>query len=173
MFTSGSTGAPKCVEISHDNVDYFINWSINEFEIRRDDVLSGLNPAHFDNSIFDFFLSIFRGSSLIPINADQLADPLGTIRLLRKGKCTTWFSVPSLLTYYLSLKLVSDSNFMCFNKIIFGGEGFPKTKLKLLYDQFSARIDFYNVYGPTECTCMCSSHKVTNRHLSHMVVLYL
>ena len=51
---------------------------------------------------------------------------------------------------------------MCFNKIIFGGEGFPKTKLKLLYDQFSARIDFLMSMDLLNVR-MCSSHKVTNR----------
>jgi D-alanine--poly(phosphoribitol) ligase subunit 1 len=42
----------------------------------------------------------------------------------------------------------------------FGGEGYPKTSLKILYDLYSFRSSFFNVYGPTECTCICSATKL-------------
>jgi D-alanine--poly(phosphoribitol) ligase subunit 1 len=45
-------------------------------------------------------------------------------------------------------------------KIIFGGEGFPKQKLKQLYELFAERAGLENVYGPTECTCICSAHTI-------------
>ena len=43
----------------------------------------------------------------------------------------------------------------------FGGEGFPKTELKKLFDTFQENASFINVYGPTECTCICSSYEIT------------
>ena len=48
------------------------------------------------------------------------------------------------------------------NKIIFGGEGFPKSKLRELYNNVYTKIDLFNVYGPTECTCICSNYKITD-----------
>ena len=51
-------------------------------------------------------------------------------------------------------------------KIIFGGEGFPKQNLKKLYDKISNKADLINVYGPTECTCICSSYKITEYDFS-------
>jgi len=44
---------------------------------------------------------------------------------------------------------------------VFGGEAYPKAKLKLLYDSYSDSADFYNVYGPTECACICSCYRIT------------
>jgi D-alanine--poly(phosphoribitol) ligase subunit 1 len=46
-------------------------------------------------------------------------------------------------------------------KIVFGGEGYPKSKLKELFDCLHHRADLVNVYGPTECTCICSAYGVT------------
>jgi D-alanine--poly(phosphoribitol) ligase subunit 1 len=42
--------------------------------------------------------------------------------------------------------------------IIFGGEGYPKVELKKLFDLFSKQTTLVNVYGPTECTCICSAY---------------
>jgi len=53
-------------------------------------------------------------------------------------------------------------------RIIFGGEGFPKPKLKKLFDLFGNRIELYNVYGPTECTCICSSYKISVNDFENM-----
>ena len=47
-------------------------------------------------------------------------------------------------------------------RFIFGGEGYPKSKLKKLYDIYTDRAEFFNVSGPTECTCICSSYKITD-----------
>ena len=52
------------------------------------------------------------------------------------------------------------NNFPTLRKIIFGGEGFPKPKLKQLFDMFGHRAELENVYGPTECTCICSAHTI-------------
>src|SRR5688572_13897186 len=45
-------------------------------------------------------------------------------------------------------------------RIIFAGEGYPKTHLRELYELYSQRIELYNAYGPTECTCLCSARRV-------------
>ena len=47
--------------------------------------------------------------------------------------------------------------------ILFGGEGYPKIELKKLYDLFSKQAQLINVYGPTECTCICSAYLITER----------
>jgi D-alanine--poly(phosphoribitol) ligase subunit 1 len=56
-------------------------------------------------------------------------------------------------------------------KIIFGGEGFPKPKLKQLYDLFGGRAELENVYGPTECTCICSAHTIGPSDFADMKTL--
>ena len=168
MFTSGSTGAPKGAVMSHANVLWFAQWAQNRFDITPDDVLSNVNPIYFDNSVFDFYTAIFSGATLLPFTPEQVQDTRLLVRLIDAAGCTIWFSVPSLLVYLLTTRALSDQNFTSVRKIIFGGEGFPKPKLKQLFDLFAARATLENVYGPTECTCICSAKAITADDFENM-----
>jgi D-alanine--poly(phosphoribitol) ligase subunit 1 len=168
MFTSGSTGQPKGAVMSHANVLSFIAWGQDHFRIKPSDVFSNVNPIYFDNSVFDFYTAIFSGATLVPLTPAQAKDPRLTVRLVGEAGCTVWFSVPSLLVYLLTTRALTAQSLPSIRKIIFGGEGFPKAKLKLLHDLFSGRADLENVYGPTECTCICSAHTIEQRDFEDM-----
>ena len=168
MFTSGSTGQPKGAVMSHANVLSFIAWGQDRFGIEPSDVFTNVNPIYFDNSVFDFYTAIFSGATLVPLTPSQAKDPRLTVRLVGEAGCTVWFSVPSLLVYLLTTRALTPQSLPAIRKIIFGGEGFPKAKLKLLHDLFAGRADLENVYGPTECTCICSAHTIEQRDFEDM-----
>jgi D-alanine--poly(phosphoribitol) ligase subunit 1 len=161
MFTSGSTGIPKGAAITHQNLISFINWSISRFNICESDIFANVSPMYFDNSVFDFYTSLFSGACLSPIKKELLTNPLDLIKAVDDLKCTIWFSVPSLLIYLMTMKALSSENFKHIRIISFGGEGYPKVELKKLYDLYKNRVEFINVYGPTETTCICSSHTIS------------
>jgi len=161
MFTSGSTGFPKGAVMSHANVMNLIAWSRVEFAVTADDVFTSVNPLYFDNSVFDLYASLFNGASLAPFDAATIKDPYKILQQIDDLGCTIYFSVPSLLIYFQTLKLITPKVFTHVRKIIFGGEGYPKTKLRELYECFHPRIGLVNVYGPTECTCICSAYDIT------------
>jgi D-alanine--poly(phosphoribitol) ligase subunit 1 len=171
MFTSGSTGMPKGAVISHANVLSFLAWAQDRFQLTPADILSNANPMYFDNSVFDFYGALFSGASMAPILSEQVRDPRQLVGVINKTRCTIWFSVPSLLIYLLTTRALSASDFPDVRKIIFGGEGFPKPKLKQLYDLFGGRAELENVYGPTECTCICSAHTIVPSDFADMKTL--
>ncbi|CAN5360403.1 AMP-binding protein [soil metagenome] len=171
MFTSGSTGFPKGAVMSHSNVLNFIQWGRQTFGISGEDVFTNVNPIYFDNSVFDFYTSIFSGATLVPLDAAIVKNPKQLVQAINDAKCTIWFSVPSLLVYLLTTKALSEGDFQSVRRIGFGGEGFPKNKLKQLYDLFGKRIALYNIYGPTECTCICSSYLISERDFENMTEL--
>jgi D-alanine--poly(phosphoribitol) ligase subunit 1 len=161
MFTSGSTGVPKGAAISHANLLWFTAWAQDRFAITQNDVVTNANPMYFDNSVFDFYVTLFAGATLVPLTAGQVREPRALVGLVNEARCTVWFSVPSLLVYLLTTRALKADDFAAMRSIIFGGEGFPKTRLKQLFDLFGHRTALENVYGPTECTCICSAHRVT------------
>ncbi len=65
LFTSGSTGTPKGVVISHEAAMVFINWAAEEFEITERDILASIAPFNFDLSVFDIYVSMSRGATLV------------------------------------------------------------------------------------------------------------
>jgi D-alanine--poly(phosphoribitol) ligase subunit 1 len=160
MFTSGSTGFPKGAVISHSNLLHFIDWGREAFDVTPTDIFTNANPIYFDNSVFDFYISIFNGATLVPLNQSLVKNPKELVQAINASGCTIWFSVPSLLVYLLTTKVLKETDFPKVTRISFGGEGFPKNKLKQLYTLFGQRIALLNVYGPTECTCICSSYKI-------------
>ncbi|MGL1562961.1 AMP-binding protein, partial [Vibrio parahaemolyticus] len=67
MFTSGSTGFPKGAVMSHQNILNFIGWGKKTFEVTSSDVFTNANPIYFDNSVFDFYISLFNNATLVPL----------------------------------------------------------------------------------------------------------
>ncbi len=166
VLTSGSTGDPKAVSISHKNLDHFVVWALDTFGLSSDDVFATLNPPHFDNAVFDFFCSQSSGGRLAVIPGESLREPTAAVELVSGEGCTVWFSVPSLLIYFLKTRVLSPEFLDNFTKILFGGEGFPMKHLQELWtmvDHSKSRV--WNVYGPSECACMCSAHKVSNQDI--------
>ncbi len=162
MFTSGSTGVPKGVAVTHQNLLHFIEWGRARFQITERDNFANLSPMYFDNSVFDFYVGIFSGASLTPIHRDLLTQPYDLVSYVNSQECTIWFSVPSALMYLMAVKAVAPGTLSTLRTIVFGGEGYPKVELKKLYDRFSTQATLVNVYGPTECTCICSAHTLSD-----------
>ncbi len=169
MFTSGSTGTPKGVVISHANILSFIGWSTSYFSITDTDVFAQLSPMYFDNSVFDFYTALFSRASIVPIKKSTLQNPAELVNYVEAKSCTIWFSVPTLLVYLLSVKVLDENRLPRTRLFSFGGEAFPKKDLKHLFEIFSSRSELINVYGPTEGTCICSAHKISESDFNDML----
>lgn len=158
MFTSGSTGHPKGAVMSHANVARLIAWSAHRFGFGPGEVLTNVNPLYFDNSVFEVYAALFTGAALAPFSKEETLDAAGLLQGIAERGCTSWFSVPSFLIYLDSLRALRAGTMPAMRRIIFGGEGFPLARLKSIYDNFADRAEIVNVYGPTECTCICSAY---------------
>lgn len=163
MFTSGSTGFPKGVLISHDNLLSFVKWSCEHFLIDENDILSNLNPIYFDNSVFDFYTSLFSGASLAAIPKSVMNEPIKIIEYVDRMGCTIWFSVPSLLIFLMTMRVINQDVLKKIRIFAFGGEGYHKKELKKLFDSYKNTSRLINVYGPTECTCICSAYDIDEK----------
>ena len=168
MFTSGSTGTPKGVLISHASIISFVDWSSDTYDIRNNDIFAQVSPIYFDNSVFDFYTALFSGASLAPIKKETLKNPLALVQAVDQLGCTIFFSVPSLLIYLATMKVLNKEIMKSIRIFTFGGEGYPKSELKKLYETYALRARFINVYGPTEGTCICSSYEITQKDFNNL-----
>ncbi|MGI9505496.1 MAG: AMP-binding protein, partial [Geminicoccaceae bacterium] len=155
LFTSGSTGQPKGVIVTHANVIAFVNWAKAYFGMNEQDRVSCHSPLHFDLSTFDLYGAFAAGAEVHLVPAKLNLFPKGLISFMRDRRLTQWFSVPSVLTYLTRFDAVEDGDFPEMKRLIWCGEVFPTPSL-ISWMQKLPHVAFTNLYGPTEATIASS-----------------
>jgi amino acid adenylation domain-containing protein len=155
LFTSGSTGDPKGVVVTHRNVVSFVEWATTYFGIAESDKLSGHPPFHFDLSTFDIYGSLAVGAELhlVPPEANLLPHELAAF--IQRSELTQWFSVPSSMAYMAKHGAVPANGFETLKRVIWCGEVLP-TPVLMHWMQRVPDAQFTNLYGPTETTIASS-----------------
>jgi amino acid adenylation domain-containing protein len=159
LFTSGSTGVPKGVMITHDTVLAFVDWAVRHFGTRAGDRVSGHPPLHFDLSTFDIYATLSAGAELHLVPGSLGIDPRGTAAFIRDRALTQWFSVPSVLTYLARFDAVAQDDFPTLERLLWCGEVLP-TPVLAHWMRKLPHVRFTNLYGPTEATIASSFHDV-------------
>jgi amino acid adenylation domain-containing protein len=149
LFTSGSTGSPKGVMISHRNSLAFVEPVADFFAIGSEDRLSGVSPLHFDLSVIDYFISFKKGASTVIVPEVTTMFPAKLCAYIEKQRMTVWNSVPSLLSMMANYGSLADHDLSSLRLILFAGEVFPVKYLRVL-QRVLPEAKFYNVYGQTE-----------------------
>jgi amino acid adenylation domain-containing protein len=158
LYTSGSTGYPKGVKLSHLNAMTFVRWAGDLVSVGPEDRLSSHAPFHFDLSVFDLYAAAGAGAAVVLVPQETSVFPIRVAEFIERNAITIWYSVPSILSMLTLRGNLKGGEFPRLRVIYFAGEVFPTKYLRRLMSLLP-HVEFYNLYGPTE-TNVCTFFKV-------------
>jgi len=160
IFTSGTTGLPKGVEISHDNLLSFSNWMLEDFNLEDGIQTLAQPPYSFDLSVMDWIPTLLLGGCLHALPKDVADDFSKLFAILPTFNLNVWVSTPSFVEVAMLSKDFSEENYPYLTSFLFCGEELTVGTARKLKERFpNAKI--FNTYGPTEATVAVTRIEIT------------
>lgn len=162
LYTSGSTGQPKGVMVSHRSAVNRLFGMQEDYHLTTGDVVLQKTPFTFDVSIWEFFWTLMVGARMVLAQPGGHKDLDHLIDLIRSHGVTTLHFVPPVLDAFLRHPQVSRCTSV--RRVFCGGESLARRTEQRFFTQLDAAL--YHLYGPTEATVDVTSW-VCQRH-SHL-----
>lgn len=168
-FTSGSTGAPKGVAVSHRSVIDFIGSFVSIFDITTDDVLANQAPFDFDVSVKDIYGGLATGATVQMIPREYFSVPVNLMDFLVEREVTVCTWAVSAMCFVSMMGGFDYRVPATIRAVIFSGEVMPPKQLAVWRAALPDAM-FANVYGPTEVTCNCTYHIIVRDYADDEVI---
>lgn len=168
IFTSGTTGKPKGVQISHNNLLSFTNWMITdkEFATSERPQMLAQPPYSFDLSVMYWAPTLALGGTLFALPSAVTQDFKQLFETILSLPIAIWTSTPSFADMALLSDDFNSQKLPQLTHFYFDGEELTVKTAQKLRDRFpQARI--INAYGPTEATVALSAVAVTDEMLQN------
>lgn len=152
LFTSGSTGIPKGIKISHKNL---YNYSFVSQKRNMVDNTSNILQMHditFDYSVHNLFLSFLFGGCLHLVSKNIKINPF---KYINEKQITHAAFVPSTLLIMKKMRLLKENSLPFLKYVCFCGETLPFENA-ILIAKAAPNAKLENIYGPTEATVACT-----------------
>ena len=161
LFTSGSTGEPKGVPISHGGLADYLAFAAESYlgPKQRRPIAPLFTSLGFDLTVTSLFLPLIGGGTVVVIAEDGVP---GLERVASRTDLTWIKATPSHLE--LLSRMLSPRHRI--STIVVGGEAFPARLAAELFEGRPA-IDIANEYGPTEAVVGCMLHRWTPGRIDH------
>jgi amino acid adenylation domain-containing protein len=164
IHTSGSTGIPKGVALSHRCTIDFVDWAFDRLSLDGSEVMGSLAPIYFDAYTLEFCMCIAKGATWVVV-PDQFATfPVKLVEFLAAQPINFIFWVPTIMVNIANQDLLAKVKLDRIKKVFFIGEVFPTKHLNYWRRHLPGAM-FVNLYGPIEITVACT-YFIVDREMS-------
>ena len=157
LYTSGTTGKPKCVVLNNRAAGNVIGRTLEHWRITGDDVFLSVTPLHHDMSVFDVFGSLTAGATLVLPEPGEEKNAIRWNRLIEEHGVTLWCSVPSILEMLLDC---SQGNGLRGLRLIAQGGDYIKPAVIAELRRRLPEARLFSLGGPTETTIWSLWHEI-------------
>jgi|UniRef100_A0A6C0IT92 amino acid adenylation domain-containing protein len=150
LYTSGTTGKPKGVNLSQKGLINYSLYQIETLKWNNHDIIVQKTPYIWDVSLRELIIPLLSGATVVITEPEKHKDPEYILNLIKKEKATFVHFVPSMLSIFMEF-IINIEDLNSIKNVVCSGEALPDQLRIKFYKKFK-NATLYNMYGPTEAT---------------------